>query len=213
MQVYIYPIAHQDRVVGAGGWVRGYMQAGMRRGLNFGSIKDAVATDLPGSVGFALSAFAFGYIAMTAKDMARGKTPRDLTKPETILAALMQSGGAGIFGDFFFDKANRFGNSFLETLGGPFLGEAARAKDAVSALMRGEFQDFGEDSLRLIMDNMPFVNLWYTREALNYLVLYHIREALSPGTLARTERRMKEEYGQRFLLSPSGVIKRGGGFR
>jgi hypothetical protein len=36
---------------------------------------------------------------------------------------------------------------------------------------------------------------------------------ISPGTLARTERKLKEEYGQEYIVSPAMKIKRGGGFR
>ena len=150
---------------------------------------------------------------MTAKDLARGKAPRDPLKGETILAALAQSGGAGILGDFFLGKMDRMGNSFAGTLAGPLVGELGRVPVIVGQLLRGEFADAGEDGLRFALDNTPFINLWYTREALNWALLYHVREALSPGTLARTERKMQEEYGQRFIISPAGAIQRGGGFR
>lgn len=214
MQFKSFPVSYMQRVVGGRRWVRGDLQAGMRRGLfNPGSYADALGRDVPGAAGFAVAAFAFGYLAMTAKDLARGKQPRDITKKETIFAALMQSGGAGIIGDFFFDKVNRFGNSFAETIAGPATGEVGRAVSIVSSLIRGELADAGEGALRVAMDNMPFINLWYTREAVNWLVAYHLREMMSPGTLQRTERKMKEEYGQRFLISPAGNIKRGGGFR
>ena len=57
------------------------------------------------------------------------------------------------------------------------------------------------------------VNLWYTREALNWLVFYHLREMVSPGTLARSERRLKKEYGQDMYFRPSLYIRKGGGFK
>jgi hypothetical protein len=64
------------------------------------------------------------------------------------------------------------------------------------------------------MDNSPFVNLWYTREALNWALLYHLREMISPGTLARAERKLKEEFGQEYVFSPARGIQRGGfGYR
>ena len=75
------------------------------------------------------------------------------------------------------------------------------------------FANGAEDTLRLVMANAPFVNLWYTRAALDWMLLYHVREMLSPGTLQRTERKMKTAFGQEFLVRPSLHIKRGGGFR
>ena len=67
--------------------------------------------------------------------------------------------------------------------------------------------------MRLAMGNAPFINLWYTRAALDWMLLYHVREMMSPGTLRRTERKMKKEFGQEFLFPPSQFIRRGGGFR
>jgi hypothetical protein len=211
MQFKSFPISYMQRQIGGRRWVRGERQQGMRRGWNFGSLKDAALYDPNGAVGAAVTAFAFGYISMTLKDLARGKTPRDPSRKETVYAALLQSGGAGILGDFLFNKVNRFGGGLKGTLAGPLVGEAGRAVTAVQSMLRGEFQDGGEDALRIVMDNAPFVNLWYTREAANWGILYHLREMISPGTLSRTERKLKEEYGQENLLfSPARSIKRGG---
>jgi hypothetical protein len=213
MQFKSFPITYLQREMGGRRWVRGDLQEGMRYGWNRGAIRDAVSYDPRGVIGAAVSAYLFGYLAMTLKDLAKGRTPRDPTEKETVFAALMQSGGAGILGDFFFNKANRYGGSFAGTLTGPLTGEVGRAITAMQSMMRGEFQDGGEDALRILMDNAPLVNLWYTREALNWGLLYHLREMISPGTLARTERKLKEEYGQGYVFSPARGIKRGGGFR
>ena len=210
MQFKSFPIAYMQRQMGGRRWVRGDLQAGMRHGWNAGAVADAFTRDIPGVVGASLSAFAFGYLAMTAKDFAKGRQPRDPRKPETIFAALMQSGGAGILGDFLFGKVNRFGGELAGTLAGPLVGEVGRAFTVVGEILRGDFQDGGEDALRIVLDNAPMVNLWYTREAINWIALYHVREWLSPGTLARTERKMREEFGQEYIFSPAAHIQRGG---
>ena len=213
MQFKSFPIAYLQRQMGGRRWVRGDSQQGMRYGWNAGTIRDAAFRDMSGTVGAAVSAYAFGYLAMTLKDIAKGRTPRDPTKKETVFAALLQSGGVGIIGDFFFNKVNRFGGGLAGTLAGPFIGELGQAIPAVQSMLRGEFQQGGEDALRVALDTLPFVNVWYTREALNWAVFYHIRESLSPGTLSRTERKLKKEYGQDYILSPARHIRRGGGFR
>lgn len=85
-------------------------------------------------------------------------------------------------------------------------------------LARGEFGEAGETAVRFTMNNMPFVNLWYTRMAMDYLVNYHLREMMSPGTLARSEHKMKEEMNQSYFnfggidLTPSRIVRKGGGF-
>lgn len=66
-----------------------------------------------------------GYVAGAVKDDARGFAPADPAEPVTWLRALMQ--GGGVYGDFLFAQASRFGNSALETLAGPLPGTAASA--------------------------------------------------------------------------------------
>lgn len=142
-----------------------------------------------------------GYAAMVAKDMAKGKTPRDWKDPETILAAMIQGGGAGIYGDFLFGEFSRNGRRPVETAAGPVLGTGGELIDMWAGMIRGQ-KDAG-DAMRLAINNTPFMNLFYTRIALDYLILYDMQEAMAPGTLRRMERRAKKENDQTFLLSPS----------
>jgi hypothetical protein len=141
-----------------------------------------------------------GYAAMTVKDMLKGKSPRDTKDPKTYLKAFVQGGGAGIYGDYLFGEWNRFGQSPLESLAGPTLSTGNDALRLWSRLRSGE-ADAG-DALRLAQNNTPFLNLFYTRMALDYLILYDMQEAIAPGTLRRMEKRTRDEYGQTFLLSP-----------
>jgi hypothetical protein len=169
------------------------------------------AIDLPGITHMVAASLILGYASSTAKDLAKGRTPKDPRNWETWLAAAVQSGGAGIYGDFLLSKYNRFGGGPIDTLAGPAAGAAGEAIQIGSGLIHGTADK--ADAVRLLMDNTPFINLWYTRAALDYAILFHVREMLSPGTLAKTERRMKEEYNQKYILPPSSVIKRGGGFK
>jgi hypothetical protein len=152
-----------------------------------------------------------GYASMTMKDLVRGKEPRDPAKMATWFAAALQGGGAGIYGDYIFSKYDRFGGQLATSMLGPSLGSAAHVVETGRRLVRGDVK--GGDMLKVALDNTPFINLWYTRAALDYMVLYHLQEMLSPGTLRRRERKLKEEYNQEYILPPSNVIARGGGFR
>lgn len=135
-----------------------------------------------------------GYLAMTVKDFLRGYGPRDPTKPATLLAALMQSGGAGIYGDFLFAQGSRFGNSTLETLAGPLLGTAAGTVNLAQKLRDGDAK--AGEALNLTLQNTPFLGLWYLRPALDFLVLNALRESLSPGFMQRQRRNRLKDYGQ-----------------
>ena len=142
-----------------------------------------------------------GYAAMVAKDALKGRTPRDPADPKTIAAAMVQGGGAGIYGDFLFGQYSRNGNRALETLAGPVLGTTAEVANLWAKLRAGD-ADAG-DALRLGISNTPFANLFYTRIALDYLFLYDVQEAIAPGTLRRMEQRVQRDNGQTFLWSPS----------
>lgn len=148
-----------------------------------------------------LGSLAFGYAAMTLKDLVKGKKPRPADNPKTWAAAMAQGGGLGIYGDFLFGEASRVGGGFLETLGGPTVGKAADAKRLFDSVKSGEYA--GAQALRFLVSNTPGNNLFYARMAADYLFLYEVQEAMSPGYLRRMERRAEQERGQEWWLRPS----------
>lgn len=139
-----------------------------------------------------------GYVSMTAKDFLRGYSPRDPEKPKTWLAALFQSGGAGIYGDFLFAQSNRFGNGPLETLSGPTAGSAASIINLATRARDGEAK--AGDALNIVLQNTPFLSLWYARPALDLLILNSMRESLSPGFIQRQARTRREDFGQERIM-------------
>jgi hypothetical protein len=199
MQFKLYPITYATRHIS--------------REINRGGV--------PGVAHLILATTAMGYLSQSAKEIAKGREPRDPSDWKTWAAAMQQGGGLGIYGDFLFGEYNRFGGGALETLMGPGVGTAS---DILRAF--GEFKDGFADGkpvegakktgaalFRVGVNNVPFVNLFYTKAALDYLVLYQISEALSPGYLRRMERRLEKENGQKFILPPSSAIPYGGGNR
>lgn len=151
-----------------------------------------------------LGTLGFGYMAMTLKDMLKGKKPRPIDNPKTWSAAMAQGGGFGIYGDFLFGEASRMGGGFLETLGGPTVGKAADAKRLFDQAKSGE--DVAAEALRFAISNTPGNNLFYSRMAADYLFLYELQEAMNPGYLRRMERRAEQERGQEWWLRPSEAI-------
>lgn len=146
---------------------------------------------------------AFGYLSMTAKDLAKGRSPRDPSDYKTFLASAAQGGGFGIYGDFLFgDMKNRYGGGALSTLMGPTAGTLSSLIDIGQRMRDGD--DAAAQTFRVLVNNTPFVNLFYTRWALDYMVLNRISENLSPGYLQRQEQRMMDQNGQTFLVPPVG---------
>ena len=148
-----------------------------------------------------------GYAIMTLKSLLKGQEPRPVG-PAAATAALMQGGGMGIIGDFLFGEYNRFGQNFAETLLGPTLGQASAVLDVWNrikgnAIGQGHPKDIGPEAFKILTDNLPFVNLWWTRQALNYLFLHSLQETLNPGYLERSERNLKNKTGTTYILSPA----------
>ena len=73
----------------------------------------------------------------------------------------------------------------------------------VSFAREGNLDAASDKFIRTVTQRTPFVNLFYTKAALDYILLYGIQESLNPGYLERTQRKMKEEYGQEYILRPS----------
>ena len=148
----------------------------------------------------------FGYVAMTAKDILKGKKPKDPLNTKTFFSAMLQGGGLGIYTDFLFGNVQN-STSALATIAGPFLTEATKVLSAINYAIKGEGGKAGKQAYLSIKDNIPFLNLFYIKTIFDYAIGYQMMETLSPGSLKRIEKRMKES-GQEFLFTkPSTLFK------
>ena len=172
-------------------------------GANMGLVNAVVGTTV------------MGYFVMQLKEVMKGREMRPHS-PETFLAAAMQGGGLGIYGDFLFAEANRYGGGTLQTLAGPFVSELAEFGDLLKSsrdiLLTGE-GDARAEAVRFIKRNTPFANVFYTKQVMDYLIWYQLQETINPGYLRRMERRVERENGTKFTIRPSSIIATGGGFR
>lgn len=167
--------------------------------------------DILGLANIIVGSTLLGYLAQSAKELTKGRTPRDPSDPLTWTAAMLQGGGLGLYGDFLLGESNRFGRSLTDTLGGPTLGTATDIDQLRAKAMAGD--DLAAPLVKTLISHTPFINLFYTRAALDYLLFYQIQESANPGYLRRMERRIKRENNQTFILPPSRTIPKGGGTR
>ena len=155
-----------------------------------------------------------GYLSICLKDVLRGREPREVFlgngdfNTKLLQQAFLQGGGAGIYGDFIFNEYNRYGRSFQETL----LGPTAGAVDDVAKIF-GKFAsgDVPTQKLtKLALENTPYINLFYTKLALDYLFLHDLQELAKPGFLSKMEHRINKDFEQYFFISPqstSGILR------
>lgn len=188
-----FPVALIQMTLGREIYGRGYDTIGqyIRQGKG----------DMVGLATFLALSTAMGYAAMSVKDLLRGKNPRPVDNWTTWQAAMVQGGGLGIYGDFLFGKFNRMGGSLTSSLVGPTLGVLDTVADLWTRVRNGD--DAAAATFNAALSNTPFLNLFYTRAALDYLFLHSIQEALNPGYLRRSESRIQRENEQTFYLPPS----------
>jgi len=155
--------------------------------------------DVPAMLQLVVMTGVFGYLAGAAKDLVRGKNPKDPSKPETIAAAFAQGGGFSIAGDLVFGTRD-----LLASGAGP---TATQANDLVKILQSArQGQDVQARAFKFMTDS-TVPNLFYAKPAIDYLLLYQIQEELNPGYLNRMESQMKRDYGQTYWARPRDVVK------
>lgn len=211
LQFKSFSAAYLQKVVGRELYGRGYEGDSVIGALKHGN------GELSGLANVILWTTLAGYASMTLKDLAKGRAPRDPTEsPEmaakTFAASIVQGGGLGIYGDFLFGEANRFGGGALETAAGPVIGDAAQLLDLMKEARAAATGDQSWSSVRSqalhqAVNNVPFANLFYTKMALDYMLMYGVYESMNPGYLRRMERRVEKQNGQSFILRPSEVAR------
>jgi hypothetical protein len=184
------------------------VQKVLGREINFlkGPNKD-LARGITGLASIVVTSGLLGYLSMTIKDLLKGRTPRDPTSSKTVLAAFLQGGGLGIYGDVLFQET-RSGGDIIGSIAGPVPLTAFDLVQAIKYGIRGEGGLAGRTAYRAVTSSIPFLNLFYIKSAFDYLIGYQMMETMSPGSLRRIEKRLKKDYNQDFLFTkPSSTYK------
>ena len=143
----------------------------------------------------------FGYIAMSVKDMLKGRSPRDPSNPGVVKQALLQGGGLGIYGDFIVGNLkNEYGGGKWDSIMGPTAGDISKIIGIVENVNKP--QKAGKKFLQFAEGNIPFLNMYYSKAAYDYLIGYQIKEMLDPGFFERMKDRHEEQRGQTYYFKP-----------
>lgn len=149
-----------------------------------------------------------GGVALQAKNIVAGKTPEETDK-NFWLAAMIQGGSLGIFGDFLFLDHTRFG-SISELMAGPVAGDM----ESLARVFLGTGQEmlkeekniaakFGTAAAKTLRTYTP--TLWYTKLATHRYINDWIDQQLDPNWHSKQRairRRMAKERGQDWFWRP-----------
>ncbi len=155
----------------------------------------------------------FGALAMQLKEVVQGKDPRDITEGKFWGAAFAQGGGIGIFGDVLYTGMGgnaRGGQANWTGLAGPVFGTAFDLANItlgnLSEAVQGKDTKAGAEIVRFAKGNMPLVNLWYARAAIDRLFVHDLQESISPGYLSKMKSRAQSEFKQDYWWEPGEAL-------
>jgi hypothetical protein len=158
---------------------------------------------------------ALGALAMQTNEVLSGKNPRNMNPMEEFgarnwLAALLKGGSLGLYGDFLFAEASRYGQTFLGAVGGPMVGLVEDSYKLtmgnIQQSMRGEEADAGAEFVRFIRSNTPGSSLWYTKAAVDRMTTHQLMEYMNPGYLQRMQRKAYRDRGETYWWEPGQPI-------
>jgi hypothetical protein len=151
----------------------------------------------------ALPLLALAAVAVQLKEIAKGRDPRPMDEGKFWMAALFQSGGLGIFGDFFASETSRAGGGLAETIAGPVVGLASDVirpvAGSMAAAVNGDPIRPGREVAGFLRYNTPVASsLWQTRLAYDRMVSDTLQSFLDPEAETawrQQERRREREFG------------------
>lgn len=147
-----------------------------------------------------------GGLSVQLKEISKGRDPRPMESPSFWMAALLQGGGVGIFGDFFSSSTSRAGGGLAETAAGPVVGLAGDVLRAVASnavrVAEGKSPLIGRDVLNLARRYNPLATFQPllpvpTRLSLDRMIWDQLQPLFDPEAddlWRRAARKMKKDY-------------------
>lgn len=156
-----------------------------------------------------------GAMSYQAKTLMRGEEARDMEDPKFWMAAAMQGGGLGLFGDFLFDDYSRFGHSLAESLAGPVVSTYSDAFRIINgnynrALEDGTETKFLADTWKFGSKFIPGATLWYARLPLERTLIDGVSSVLDPDydkKIRQREKRLQKKEGRGYWWRPNSGLE------
>lgn len=178
----------------------------------------AMEPTLKGKVGYAAGTMAlttaWGAAGISLLAMARGEDPTDVTEDPVKfgLKAFSKGGGLGFYGDLLLTQ-NEFGQKPSDQLWGPVVGDVNAMVNLGQGLVTAPFAEDQEKAdeanakaaVKLLKQNTPFQNLWYTRALTDRIVFQQMLEMANPGAMDRMKQRAAQR-GTTYWWQPGEVM-------
>jgi hypothetical protein len=154
-----------------------------------------------------LSATLMGAIQTQSRSVLSGKDPITMDPTEEHgrkfwTKAFAAGGGAGFLSDVLMAPADDPTRNWQGKFGllGPVAGATAGWFDVAQS------KHPSADAVKLVSDQLPFVDMWQTRAAYEHWFLNMAQENLNPGYLARMQQRAQKQWGQQSWWAPGDAL-------
>ena len=161
---------------------------------------------------FLISSAVMGGLALQLKEMSKGRDPRPMNDVRFWGPAFLQGGGLGIFGDFLFANENGYGDGYAKTVAGPVVGFGSDVANIaignISALAKGEDTKVASDMIRFAGRYTPGSSLWYSRLAMERMVVDQAQIWANPkarSSMRRTVNNYRRNYKQNYWWKPGSA--------
>jgi hypothetical protein len=148
------------------------------------------------------STAAMGAVVLQSKDIAAGRTPRDMNNMQFLVDAMVQGGGAALVADTFLKDQNKFGGGIIKGRLGPKVG----LLEDIGKLTAGNIQDAlaGKDA-NVWGESVDFANrytpdVWQTQLISNAIFdqIKIMGDPKAEKNFNRLRKKRKKEYGSDY---------------
>lgn len=181
MQIKSFPIT-----VAMNHWMRGMSQATMGGTISYLTTFFAASTMMGG-------------LSVQSKELAKGRTPRNVDG-EFLFDAFIMGGAGSLFADFLLADSEKYGQSLTESIAGVQASTASKlikmTKGNIKDALKGEDTNILGDGLNFIKGLTP--DTWYTQLFTDNMI-EAFRKEVDPNrerTLNKMARQRQTEYGQ-----------------
>lgn len=205
--------------VGARGTITGEIVRGLMQFKSFSAAflmrhgsRTFAQDGIKGKAGYAVPLFVsltlLGGLVVQLKELLNGNDPQtiyDSNDPKKagsfFVRSAVQGGGLSFLGDILVagtDTSGRDANSFVAgPLGNDFASVLGLTVGNLTQYNEGKDTNFGNEAFKFVKGKIPAQNLWYTKAAINRLVLDEIQDTIAPGyrekALRKAERQQDRE--------------------
>lgn len=166
----------------------------------------AIASRVGYAASLIISTSLVAWVGNMFKDIVNGSDIKDPFSTDALMRAFASGGGAGFMGDILVSALDdyKYGHQAVLNLLGPVFSTLLDAYTIFDKYK--DNKDIGANVLRLVKGNLPFVNLWYTKQLLNHAVFNQIQEMMNPGYHRRIEQKIRKNQGVGYWWQPTDML-------